>query len=97
MGADGGTVPKRSEQVKKMRKEEKVDGITKAKRRLSICALSKTPLAKSSTDLACDVRGNLFNLESVLEHLVDAQKKTILAKQFGIKKIKVRGDSIEFS
>jgi hypothetical protein len=91
MGADGGTVPKRAEQIKQKRKEERVEGVQSAQLRLTNCALSGQPLAKSTENLACDAHGNLFNLEAILESLVDGAKKKVLAKKFGIKKMKVCG------
>lgn len=93
MGADGGTVPTRSEQIKQKRKEERLDAVGRAQLRLNFCALSGEPLSKSTANIVCDSHGSLFNLEAVLEHLLDAQKKLILKESFGIRKMKVR-DSI---
>lgn len=89
MGADGGTVPTRKDQVKVKQREEKIEGVQLAQLRLSQCALSGAPLAKESENLACDCHGNLFNFEAILEALVNADKKKSLAKKFGIKKMKV--------
>lgn len=58
--------------------------------KLSLCALSSLPLDKSSENIACDVHGNLFSLEQVLDCLLDAEKKQKLKSQFGIRRRKVR-------
>jgi len=67
-----------------------LDAVGRAQLRLNFCALSGNPLAKSTANIVCDIHGNLFNLEAVLEYLVDAKKKQQLKSEFGIRKMKVR-------
>ena len=90
MGADGGSLPVRSEQIKKKQQEARTDPLQRARMRLSLCALSSRPLDKSTENIACDMHGNLFSLEEVLSSLLDAEKKKSLKSVFGIKRMKVR-------
>lgn len=95
MGADGGTVPTRAELIKRKRKEERLEPLQIAQLKLSCCGLTGHALAKSPENLVCDARGNLFNMEAVLEAMLDSEKKLALQNEFGIKRMKVRAHHID--
>jgi len=63
MGADGGSIPSRSEVVKERRK----DGDVKIDK-WAVCNLSKKRLEEP---IVVDKYGNLFNKTAVIEHLLD--------------------------
>lgn len=89
MGADGGSLPTRAEQVKTRQQEARSDPIKLTRLRLNYCALSGLALDTNPDNLACDSVGNLFNLERLLDAMLDAKKRKALRKQFGIQKMKV--------
>uniref|UniRef100_A0A0R3RQ60 Replication termination factor 2 n=1 Tax=Elaeophora elaphi TaxID=1147741 RepID=A0A0R3RQ60_9BILA len=72
MGADGGTIPKRCELVKKKKKKEKLDKNVANATRWRLCRLSQEPLKRPI--VACRL-GNLYNKEEVLN--------AILSKKIG--------------
>ncbi|CAG9532018.1 unnamed protein product [Cercopithifilaria johnstoni] len=72
MGADGGTIPKRCELVKKKKKKEKLDKDVANATRWRLCRLSQEPLKRPI--VACKL-GNLYNKDEVL--------KSILSKKIG--------------
>ncbi|EFO19832.2 hypothetical protein LOAG_08659 [Loa loa] len=72
MGADGGTIPKRCELVKKKKKKEKLDKNVANTTRWRLCRLSQEPLKRPI--VACRL-GNLYNKEEVLN--------AILSKKIG--------------
>lgn len=90
MGADGGSLPSRREQVKTKQQQGRNDPLKAAQFRLTHCSLTGRSLDKRPENIAVDAHGNLFDLESVLEALLDADKKKDLKSRFGIRKIKVR-------
>lgn len=64
MGADGGTIPKRCELVKKKKKKEKVEKSYEAATKWRTCQLSQEPLKKPV--VSCKL-GRLYNKEAILE------------------------------
>uniref|UniRef100_A0A915PZS6 Replication termination factor 2 n=1 Tax=Setaria digitata TaxID=48799 RepID=A0A915PZS6_9BILA len=72
MGADGGTIPKRCELVKKKKKKEKPDKNVRNATLWRLCRLSQEPLKRPI--VACRL-GNLYNKEEVLN--------AILSKKIG--------------
>ncbi|KAF7633826.1 hypothetical protein Mgra_00006795 [Meloidogyne graminicola] len=64
MGADGGTIPKRCELVRKKKKKEKIDKNYTAATKWRTCQLSQEPLKKPI--VACKL-GRLYNKEAILE------------------------------
>ncbi|KAL3997854.1 Rtf2 RING-finger family protein [Acanthocheilonema viteae] len=72
MGADGGTIPKRCELVKKKKKKEKLDRNVANATRWRLCRLSQEALKRPI--VACRL-GNLYNKEEVLN--------AILSKKIG--------------
>ncbi|KAL3085021.1 hypothetical protein niasHS_010090 [Heterodera schachtii] len=68
MGADGGTIPKRCELVKKKRKKEKIEKSYEAATKWRTCQLSQQPLKKP---IVCCKLGRLYNKEAVLEAKLD--------------------------
>ncbi|CAJ0592540.1 unnamed protein product [Cylicocyclus nassatus] len=67
MGADGGTIPKRCELVKKKKKAEKLDRSVKNASKWRNCQLSQQPLKKPI--IACRY-GRLYNKETVIEAIL---------------------------
>ncbi|VDK74651.1 unnamed protein product [Litomosoides sigmodontis] len=67
MGADGGTIPKRCELVKKKKKKEKLDRNVANATRWRLCRLSQEPLKRPI--VACRL-GNLYNKEEVLNAIL---------------------------
>ncbi|VDN00811.1 unnamed protein product [Thelazia callipaeda] len=72
MGADGGTIPKRCELVKKKKTKEKVDKNVTNATRWKLCRSSQEPLRRPI--VACKL-GNLYNKEEII--------KLILTKVIG--------------
>ncbi|CAD5207929.1 unnamed protein product [Bursaphelenchus okinawaensis] len=68
MGADGGTIPKRCELVKKKKKEEKVEREVANAAKWKNCQLTNEPLKKPV--VSCRY-GRLFNKESILEAMLE--------------------------
>ena len=68
MGADGGSIPKRSELVKTKKAEEKPDANSQLNARWSTCKLSKEELKEP---ICGCLLGNLYNKSSILEYLID--------------------------
>lgn len=64
MGADGGTIPKRCELVRKKKKKEKIERSYEAATKWRTCQLSQEPLKKPI--VACKL-GRLYNKEAILE------------------------------
>jgi len=64
MGADGGTIPKRCELVRKKKKVEKIDRAVRAAVHWKTCQLSQEPLKKPI--VACKL-GRLYNKEEILK------------------------------
>uniref|UniRef100_A0A914GTF0 Replication termination factor 2 n=1 Tax=Globodera rostochiensis TaxID=31243 RepID=A0A914GTF0_GLORO len=64
MGADGGTIPKRCELVRKKKKKEKIEKSYEAATKWRTCQLSQQPLKKP---IVCCKLGRLYNKEAVLE------------------------------
>uniref|UniRef100_A0A1I7XGP8 Replication termination factor 2 n=1 Tax=Heterorhabditis bacteriophora TaxID=37862 RepID=A0A1I7XGP8_HETBA len=67
MGADGGTIPKRCELVKKKKKTEKLDRAIKNATKWRNCQLTQQPLKKPI--IACRY-GRLYNKETVIEAIL---------------------------
>ncbi|ETN73706.1 hypothetical protein NECAME_00795 [Necator americanus] len=67
MGADGGTIPKRCELVKKKKKAEKLDKSVKNATKWKNCQLSQQPLKKPI--IVCRY-GRLYNKETVIEAIL---------------------------
>ncbi|KJH42523.1 hypothetical protein DICVIV_11480 [Dictyocaulus viviparus] len=67
MGADGGTIPKRCELVKKKKKVEKLDKSVRNATKWKNCQLSQQPLKKPI--IACRY-GRLYNKETVIEAIL---------------------------
>ncbi|PIO71500.1 hypothetical protein TELCIR_06600 [Teladorsagia circumcincta] len=67
MGADGGTIPKRCELVKKKKKAEKLERNVKNASKWRNCQLSQQPLKKPI--IACRY-GRLYNKETVIEAIL---------------------------
>ncbi|KAK5973109.1 hypothetical protein GCK32_006466 [Trichostrongylus colubriformis] len=67
MGADGGTIPKRCELVKKKKKTEKLERNVKNASKWRNCQLSQQPLKKPI--IACRY-GRLYNKETVIEAIL---------------------------
>ena len=68
MGNDGGSIPKRSEVVKKKRNAVEVDKSAKNFAKSSLCAMSKEPLR--SPVVACK-RGLLYNKEHLMKRVLE--------------------------
>jgi len=64
MGADGGTIPKRCELVKKKKKVERVDKNVENVNRWGTCQITQEPLKKPI--VACKL-GRMYNKEAILE------------------------------
>ncbi|KAI6230152.1 Replication termination factor 2 [Aphelenchoides fujianensis] len=90
MGADGGTIPKRCELVRKKKKAEKVDKVVVNAAKWTTCQLSNEPLRKPV--IACRF-GRLYNKEAVLEGLLN---KTLAANAI-TRHIKSRADFRELN
>uniref|UniRef100_A0A1I7UNX8 Replication termination factor 2 n=1 Tax=Caenorhabditis tropicalis TaxID=1561998 RepID=A0A1I7UNX8_9PELO len=88
MGADGGTIPKRCELVKKKKKVEKLDKHVKNATKWRNCQLTQLPLKKPV--IACRF-GKLYNKEDVINAILS---KTI-AKSAAASHIKGPKDFIE--
>ncbi|KAK6106600.1 Rtf2 RING-finger family protein [Brugia pahangi] len=67
MGADGGTIPKRCELVKKKKRKEKLDKNIANATRWRLCRLSQEPLKRPI--VACRL-GNLYNKEEILNAII---------------------------
>ncbi|CAD5211103.1 unnamed protein product [Bursaphelenchus xylophilus] len=85
MGADGGTIPKRCELVKKKKKAEKVERDVANAAKWKSCQLSNEPLKKPV--VACRY-GRLFNKEAILEAMLEKK----LGQNEVTKHIKNRND-----
>lgn len=68
MGNDGGSIPKRSEVVKKRRNSVELDKSAKNLAKSSLCAMSKEPLRQPV--VACK-RGLLYNKEHLIKRLLE--------------------------
>jgi len=68
MGADGGSIPTRTDLVKTKKKEEKADPFEVARVRWTLCQLSKEPL---KSPVVVDQLGLLYNKETIIKHLLD--------------------------
>ncbi|CAI2298383.1 unnamed protein product [Caenorhabditis sp. 36 PRJEB53466] len=68
MGADGGTIPKRCELVKKKKKQEKLDKHVKNATKWRNCQLTQLPLKKPV--IACRF-GKLYNKEDVINAILN--------------------------
>lgn len=68
MGNDGGSIPKRSEVVKKKRNHTEVDKQAKNFAKSSLCAMSKEPLR---TPVVACKRGLLYNKEHLIKRLLE--------------------------
>ena len=68
MGNDGGSIPKRSEVVKKKRNAVEADKQAKNFAKRSLCAMSKEPLR--APIVACK-RGLLYNKEHLIKRLLE--------------------------
>lgn len=68
MGADGGSIPTRTDLVKPKKKEEKADPFELARVRWTLCQLSKDPL---KPPVVTDQLGLLYNKEAIIKHLLD--------------------------
>ena len=68
MGNDGGSIPKRSEVVKKKRNTVEADKQAKNFAKSSLCAMSKEPLR--APIVACK-RGLLYNKEHLIKRLLE--------------------------
>ncbi|CAI5438135.1 unnamed protein product [Caenorhabditis angaria] len=88
MGADGGTIPKRCELVKKRTKKEKIDKHVKNATKWRNCQLTQLPLKKPV--IACRL-GKLYNKEDVINAILN---KTI-AKSLSASHIKGTKDFVE--
>uniref|UniRef100_A0A914P5A2 Replication termination factor 2 n=2 Tax=Panagrolaimus TaxID=55784 RepID=A0A914P5A2_9BILA len=64
MGADGGTIPKRCEQVRQKKKPEKLDKKVKDAHKWRNCQMTGEPLKKPI--VACKL-GRLYNKEAIIE------------------------------
>ncbi|EGT58372.1 hypothetical protein CAEBREN_15309 [Caenorhabditis brenneri] len=88
MGADGGTIPKRCELVKKKKKDEKLDKHVKNATKWRNCQLTQLPLKKPV--IACRF-GKLYNKEDVINAILS---KTI-SKSAAASHIKGPKDFVE--
>uniref|UniRef100_A0A0B6Y8H2 Replication termination factor 2 n=1 Tax=Arion vulgaris TaxID=1028688 RepID=A0A0B6Y8H2_9EUPU len=77
MGCDGGTIPKRDEQVRVKKKPEQKDKNSELAFKWKHCAISQETLVKPI--VACEL-GRLYNKESVLEFLLDKSKFEMAAQ-----------------
>lgn len=68
MGNDGGSIPKRSEVVKKKKREERKENYEIAKAKSRLCAISKEPLKEP---IAVCRLGLLYNKEEVIKKLIE--------------------------
>jgi len=68
MGNDGGSIPKRSEVVKKRRNQVELDKSAKNFAKSSLCAMSKESLRKPV--VACK-RGLLYNKEHLIKRILE--------------------------
>ena len=68
MGNDGGSIPKRSEVVKKRRNKVELDKKAKNFAKSSLCAMSKEPLRKPI--VVCK-RGLLYNKEHLIKRILE--------------------------
>lgn len=68
MGADGGTIAKRSDTIKQKKKAEKLDLSLVERARWANCALSNTKLVDP---IVADRVGNLFNKEALVRALLE--------------------------
>ncbi|KAI6220165.1 Replication termination factor 2 [Aphelenchoides besseyi] len=85
MGADGGTIPKRCELIRKKKEPEKVDKVEANAAKYKTCQLSNQPLKRPI--VACRY-GRLYNKEAILEGLLN---KTLASNEL-TKHIKGRAD-----
>ncbi|KAI6195489.1 Replication termination factor 2 [Aphelenchoides besseyi] len=85
MGADGGTIPKRCELIRKKKEPEKVDKVEANAAKYKTCQLSNQPLKRPI--VACRY-GRLYNKEAILEGLLN---KTLASNEI-TKHIKSRAD-----
>lgn len=87
MGADGGTIPKRGEQIKVKKRKITLDSGSIARVRWTTCSVSSLPLKPPI--IACDPLGNLMNWEPALEVFLDPDKRKEFKKKHKIKTKKV--------
>lgn len=89
MGADGGSIPKRSEMVKTAAKKETADKETMNYEKWNLCAISMEPLQQPV--VACRL-GKLYNKESVIKFLLDKSAYEEISEAFshisGLKDVK---------
>ncbi|CAJ0923185.1 unnamed protein product, partial [Mesorhabditis belari] len=87
MGADGGTIPKRCELVRKSKKVEKIERAVKNATKWRTCQLSQQPLKKPI--IACRL-GRLYNKEAIIEAILNKTigKIDITAHIKGVKDFK---------
>uniref|UniRef100_A0A914E8C7 Replication termination factor 2 n=1 Tax=Acrobeloides nanus TaxID=290746 RepID=A0A914E8C7_9BILA len=90
MGADGGTIPKRCELVRKKKKQERLDPNFEYAAKYSTCQLSHQPLKKPI--VACKL-GRLYNKTAILEAKLD---KSLSANEIS-KHIKTLNDVKELN
>ncbi|CAD6186356.1 unnamed protein product [Caenorhabditis auriculariae] len=88
MGADGGTIPKRCELVKKRTKKEKLDKHVKNATKWRNCQLTQSTLKKPI--IACRF-GKLYNKKDVIEAILTKQ----IAKSLSASHIKGTKDFVE--
>ena len=87
MGCDGGTIPRRDELVRTKKQGEQKDKDSVRKFKWRNCSISQSKLEKPI--VACEL-GNLYSKSSVLEVLLDKDKKPISAEHIkGLKDVKV--------
>ncbi|GMT28348.1 hypothetical protein PFISCL1PPCAC_19645 [Pristionchus fissidentatus] len=68
MGADGGTIPKRCELIKKKKRSEKLDKTVKNAAKWRTCQLSQQKLKKP---IVADRLGRLYSKEAVIEAILN--------------------------
>ncbi|RKP14921.1 Rtf2 RING-finger-domain-containing protein, partial [Piptocephalis cylindrospora] len=68
MGNDGGSIPRRMDQVKEKKKVQTADSTQLRIARWFFCALSKQPL---ECPVVADAGGTLYNREAILKFLLD--------------------------
>jgi hypothetical protein len=68
MGCDGGTIPKRAEQVQEPSKPLTADDSKFLSAKWKVCSLSGRPLRQP---IVCDKYGRMYNKEVIMEYLLD--------------------------